>query len=147
MTQQVEELFQGLTVGIDLLNLLFAADALEKGLETLSADRRHALGMALLRNPVYSKPEQARQAYEELARLKLALEPPYPSQEDEISVGLRLVSPSADQMLRFLRAVMAQKEDGAQGSNVLCFLPKAVEAPEAATKDLVDELFRRLADV
>lgn len=142
-----EELFQRLTIGTDLLNLLFVVDALEQGAEGLSTERRHALTLFLLGSQVYSKPQVAEAAYEELKQLKNNLSPEDPTEERPVLTSLKIEAPEADVMMRFLRAVMAQKEAGFGGDDSVLYQPSEVADPSVAARSLVEELLAQLTNV
>lgn len=140
--QEAEERYQDLTYGIELLNLLFAADALV-GEAEISAEKKQALSMFLLRSQVYSKKEAARAAYHDLEQF---LEAVTPTEGDarEVTVQLSLESRQAQELLTFLRVVGAQRQAIEDGKCCI-FARPTVGDPESATKVLVNELLQKLS--
>jgi hypothetical protein len=135
--QRAEERFQSLEIGIELLNLLFAVDALQAETPP-SPEKRHALQMFLLRSPIYSKSDLAEQAYKDLLSLMHDLTSPE-NEEVTTSVALQIEDPEAAQLLEFLRAVEKQKEASVEGRLIRHRFPEIPE-PARATRALVDRL-------
>lgn len=137
----VERRFQRLSSGIELLNLLFVVDAIESQ-EQLSPEKLHAFQMALLRTSVYSQPKMAEQAYQDLLEF-LGDVAPAEGTPQVVTSELELEGELSMDLLRFLRAVEAQKKAAQAGSGIL-YSPLSCPEPALASKQLIDELLARL---
>ncbi len=136
----VESRYQRLTWGIELLNLLAVADVLEASTPP-SAEKLHALQMRLVQTPIYSKTEMAEQAYQDLQDFRQDIIEPE-SEPKEARSETRLEG-EADQLLRFLRAVQAQRQASARRESVR-YLPEGCAEPAATTRSLIDQLLKKL---
>lgn len=139
----VEDRYQRLTWGIELLNLLSAVDLLEASTPP-SPEKLHAVQMRLVQTPIYSKSEIAERSYQDLQDFRqdiVSVEAP-----TKEAVSQTQFSGQADALLRFLRAVQAQRQASAHQENIR-YLPESCEDPAGATKALVDQLLHRLANL
>lgn len=139
---QLEQRFQRITAGIELLNLLFAVDALISKNEA-DAEKRYAFQMALLKSGVYSKPGLAEESYQDLRQFLVDITPE-DGQLREAPTELVLPGERGPRLLSFLRAVEAQKR-AVQSGEAVRYTPTTCPEPGLAAKELIDALIQRLS--
>lgn len=139
---QVEDRYQRLTYGIELLNILMAVDVLESPTPA-EAKKKQAISMFLLRSQAYSKDEVAKAAYDDLLDFLKDIVPT-DGEGREVETKLEVSDSEARNLLTLLRAVGAQKEAASSGQAAVYSYPP-ITNPATATRSLINELLSKLS--